>query len=108
MFFIYIIYSSKSDRYYIGLTSDVQKRISEHNDPSRINKYTSKHLPWDLRLYFEVSENRGEAQIIERFIKNQKSRPFLGKLIAEKHNPEYFSGMINNVLKKSSRRKSGG
>ena len=100
MFFIYILYSSKSDKYYIGLTSDVQRRLSEHNDPSRINKYTSKHLPWELRLFFKVSDTRGEAMIVERFIKNQKSRIFLERLIAEKDNPAFSITLINNILKR--------
>jgi putative endonuclease len=101
MYYIYIIYSLKSDKYYIGLTSDVHRRLSEHNDPSRVNKYTSKHLPWELRLYFEVSGIRGEAQMVERFIKNQKSRIFLEKLIEEKQNTEYFISLINNILEKN-------
>ena len=101
MYYIYIIYSLKSDKYYIGLTSNVHRRLSEHNDPSRVNKFTSRHLPWELRLYLEISSSRGEAQMVERFIKNQKSRLFLEKLIEEKENPEYFVSLINKILKKN-------
>ena len=100
MFYIYIIYSTKSDKYYTGMTSDVVRRIEEHNDPSRENKYTVKHLPWELKLFFEVSDIRGEALIVERFLKNQKSRTFLEKLISEKDNPSYFHSLVENVLKK--------
>lgn len=100
MYYVYIIYSSKSDKYYVGLTSDVQRRIEEHNDPLRVNKYTSKYLPWELKLFFEVSEERGKAQIVEKFIKNQKSRVFLEKLISEEGNPQYFISLTNNILEK--------
>jgi putative endonuclease len=100
MFYIYIIYSIKSDKYYIGMTSDVARRIEEHNDPSRENKYSVKHLPWELKLFFEVSETRGEALIVERFLKNQKSRVFLKNLMAEKDNPAYFNSLVKNVLKR--------
>jgi len=72
MFYVYILYSPKSDRYYIGHTSDVNKRLEEHNNPWE-NKYTSKYLPWELRLFFKVSESRGEAMVVERFIKNKKA-----------------------------------
>ena len=82
------------------MTSDVLRRFKEHNDPARINKYTLKHLPWELKLFFEVSEIRGEALIVERFLKNQKSRTFLEKLISEKDNPTYFHSLVENVLKK--------
>jgi putative endonuclease len=99
MFFFYILYSSRSDKYYSGITSDVKRRLEEHNDPSRINKYTSKHIPWEIKLSFKVSDNRGKALMVERFIKNQKSRSFLEKLIIEKNNPDYFVTLIKNILK---------
>jgi putative endonuclease len=100
MFYIYILYSESADRYYVGLTSDVGRRLKEHNYPEVFNKYTSKHIPWELKLFFECSDSRGEGLIVERFIKNQKSRVFLERLIFEKENPEYFTGMIENILKK--------
>jgi hypothetical protein len=56
MFYIYILYSKKSDRYYIGLTSDVNRRLEKHNDPPENTKYTAKHLPWELKIFFECSD----------------------------------------------------
>jgi hypothetical protein len=37
---------------------------------------------------------------VERFLKNQRSRPFLEKLIAEKDNPEYLNSLKENILKR--------
>ena len=99
VYYIYILYSSKSDKYYVGYTSDVQRRLKEHNDLSRINKYTKKHIPWAIRVFFEISENRGDALAVERFIKKQKSRIFLEKLISEKDNREYLNSLISKILK---------
>jgi len=98
MFYIYILYSLKANKYYVGFTSDVNRRLEEHNDTSRVNKYTSKYHPWELVMYFEVSQNRGEALIIERFIKKQKSRVFLEKLISQKENTEYFISLVKDIL----------
>jgi putative endonuclease len=67
MFYVYILYSSKSDRYYIGHTSNVYRRLEEHNNPLKTTKYTSKHLQWRMELFFEISESRGEARLVERF-----------------------------------------
>jgi hypothetical protein len=53
-----------------------------------------------LKLFFGVSDRRGDALIVERFLKNQKSRIFLEKLISEKNNPAYFELLKENVLKK--------
>ncbi len=99
MYYVYILFSSSSDRYYIGHTPDVQKRLEEHNNPTRSDKYTAKHLPWTLILFFKVSSDRGEAMIVERFIKKQKSRVFLEKLILQKDNPDFFVTLIKNILK---------
>jgi len=51
MYYIYIIYSPRSDKYYIGMTSDVARRLEEHNDPCRENKYTLKHICWSKLLF---------------------------------------------------------
>src|SRR5664280_1529752 len=46
VFYVYILYSPKSDRYYVGHTNDIDRRLEEHNHPREAFKYTSKHLPW--------------------------------------------------------------
>jgi putative endonuclease len=100
MFYVYILYSQKSDRYYIGHTTDVYKRLEEHNNPRVTTKYTSKHLPWDLVLFFKISESRGEAILVERFIKKQKSTEFIRRLISEKDNQQFFDGLKMNIIKR--------
>ena len=100
MFYVYILYNAKSDRYYIGHTPDVYKRLEEHNNPQE-NKYTSKYLPWELKLYFKVTESRGDAMLVERFIKKQKSRDFIQKLIHKQGDEEFFGSLIINILKRA-------
>jgi putative endonuclease len=101
MFYIYILYSKSADKYYIGHTPDVFKRLVEHNSPEVKSKFTAKYLPWILLLSFDVSDNRGEAIKVERFIKNQKSRDFIQKLIFEKDNKEYFLSLVSYILLKN-------
>ena len=98
MFYIYILYSKGSDRYYTGLTTDANRRLLEHNNPSIFNKYTAKHIPWELKVFFHCSDSRGDGLIIERFIKKQKNRVFVEKLITHKDNLEYFEDLISNIL----------
>jgi putative endonuclease len=97
MFYIYIIYSESVEKYYIGHTNDPERRLVEHNTTEE-NKFTSKFRPWKMLLLLEVSESRGEAIKLERFIKRQKSRLFLSRLIEEKENSEYFKRLMKNVL----------
>ena len=49
MFYIYIIYSEKADRYYIGHTNDPERRLIEHNTTNEI-KFTTKYRPWRMLL----------------------------------------------------------
>jgi putative endonuclease len=78
MFYIYIIYSITLDKYYIGYTSDLSKRLTEHN--LGISTYTSKAMDWDLK-YSKAFPTREEAMRKEKEIKRKKSRTYLEWLI---------------------------
>ena len=99
MFYVYILFSKSTDRYYIGHTSDVNRRLEEHNHPEELSKYTAKGIPWNLILSFKISHSRGEARKVEKFIKMQKSRSFILKLISEKDNRDFLEELIKNILK---------
>jgi putative endonuclease len=79
MYYIYILYSSVSDKFYVGYSTDPQRRLIEHNTKP-FNTYTSKHRPWMLKACFECSKDEKETMSIERFIKKQKSRKLLEML----------------------------
>ena len=78
MYTVYILYSSKIDRYYIGYSNDLERRISEHN--RRKGKYTDRGIPWKI-VYTESYELKEDASTREAFIKSQKSRIFIEALI---------------------------
>ena len=78
---VYIIYSEKLDRFYTGYTTDLAKRLQEHN--SGISNFTAKASDWKL-MYTETFQTREEAQFRERQIKNKKSRKYITYLIESK------------------------
>ncbi|MBP2284174.1 putative endonuclease [Flavobacterium sp. CG_23.5] len=82
MYFIYIIYSKKLDRYYIGTTDKVEVRLHEHNSRFYSDSYTAKGIPWVLNLSFEC-ESSENAYKLEKFLKRMKSRVFLEKVIID-------------------------
>ena len=87
MHFIYILYSESADKYYVGETEDVVRRFTEHNQSER-KQFTSPYRPWIMKAVF-VCENRFKARKAEDFIKKQKSRKFIQKIIqAESLNGE--------------------
>ena len=77
-FIIYILYSKKYDRYYIGQTSDIEKRFNRHN--LGYVKSTKKYRPWLLKWSFAV-ESRSKSMEIESQIKAWKSKDGIKKLI---------------------------
>ena len=78
--YLYILYSPKHDKYYIGETNDILQRIQTHNSTDR-NTFTAKYRPWEIVALFEI-KNRSIARQCERFIKKQKSKKFIEKIVA--------------------------
>ncbi len=80
MFFVYILFSEKLNRYYVGTTDNVEKRLLEHNSGLYANSFTTKGVPWKLSLSY-CCESSEKAYSLERFIKRMKSKKFIERLI---------------------------
>jgi putative endonuclease len=78
-FSVYIIYSSKFNKYYVVYTEDITLRLTQHNDG--VSAFTSKASDWVLR-YTEGYENRETAHQRELEIKRKKSRKYVESLIS--------------------------
>lgn len=75
---VYIIFSAKLNKYYIGHTENIEKRINDHN--SGISAFTSKASDWEIK-YTEPFSSREDALHREKTIKKKKSRKYLEWLI---------------------------
>jgi putative endonuclease len=80
MYFLYIIYSAKLDRYYTGITHDVELRLQRHNNDYYNNKWTAKGKPWTLFLSIPCAD-KTQAAAIEQHIKKMKSKKYIQNLI---------------------------
>jgi putative endonuclease len=76
--FLYILFSQKLNKYYIGSTPDLERRIAEHNRGK--DKFTKTGVPWVL-VHKEVFEELKEARQRELQIKKMKSRTYIERLI---------------------------
>jgi putative endonuclease len=85
--YIYIIYSLSANKYYVGFSTDPWRRLAQHNE-NELDKYTGKYSNWELRAVFEVEEGPASAQKLEIFIKKQKSRVLIERLIDTEFKPE--------------------
>ncbi len=81
MFFAYILRSLKTDKYYVGNTSDLVRRLHEHNEGKTYSTRTG--IPWEL-VYHEEFTSRRDAVARELEIKSQKSRTFIERLISKR------------------------
>lgn len=67
MYSVYAIRSLKDGRIYVGLSSNINRRISEHNSGYVFS--TKDYRPWKL-IYKEEVENRKKARIREKYLKS--------------------------------------
>ena len=93
MFSVYILYSSSSDKYYVGYTDDVVRRLNEHNFSDH-STYTSKHRPWILKTSVVISSERSVAMRFEKAIKKSKSRIVIEKIISTVTTVEQLSKLV--------------
>jgi len=95
MYFVYIIYSEKLSRFYTGTTDDLDNRVKQHNSVLYKNSFTSKGIPWVLKVHFSF-EDSSHAYFAEKFIKRMKSKVFIQKIIEQ---PELFNDIIWNAVR---------
>ncbi|MFP4556872.1 MAG: GIY-YIG nuclease family protein [Bacteroidales bacterium] len=71
MFFVYVLESLSTGRYYIGQTSDLEIRVKRHN--AGRNKSTKSGIPWKVKCWQEF-KSRSEAVQMEQHLKRLKKR----------------------------------
>ncbi|MGP1432748.1 MAG: GIY-YIG nuclease family protein [Catonella sp.] len=71
MYYIYILLCS-DNTYYTGFTTDVEKRVEEHNE-GKGAKYTRGRTPCKL-VYKEIFEDKSSAMKREWYIKHRLTR----------------------------------
>ena len=81
LFYVYIIENSLSHAWYIGFSTDVARRLDEHNQ--RIgSRFTRKAKgDWSL-IYLEGYFNKSDALGREKFLKSGAGRKYLKKQLA--------------------------
>ncbi|MBM3171688.1 MAG: GIY-YIG nuclease family protein [Bacteroidetes bacterium] len=69
-----------ADKYYVGYSSDPWRRLHQHlnNDGT---KFTGSFKDWKISAIFQASTNITETMKIERFIKRQKSRKLIERML---------------------------
>ena len=80
MFTVYILYSLKDKRTYVGCTKDINKRLEEHNS-GQVSS-TKNRTPLKL-VYFENFEDEHTAFLKEKHYKTSWGRRQLKKILGD-------------------------
>nr|WP_287938192.1 GIY-YIG nuclease family protein [Algoriphagus sp.] len=85
MYYVYILFSSKTNKFYIGSTDNLNSRLNHHN--SGATPSTKSGAPfWEIK-YHEIHPDRSEALKRELEIKKKKSKRYIEWLISF---PKFF------------------
>jgi putative endonuclease len=80
-FYVYILQSEvDNDKLYFGFTSDLKRRIKEHNQ--KLNFSTKPYAPWKL-IYYEACLDETDAERREKYFKTSQGRRLIRRRIKE-------------------------
>ncbi len=74
--FVYVLKSDKDGRLYVGMTSDLNRRLEEHLNGKVFS--TKGYRPWKLVL-FEQCSSRADARNREKYLKSGSGKEWLKK-----------------------------
>ena len=76
MYYVYILESSKTQKFYTGVTDNLKRRIKEHN--SRNSDFTSWSGPYKL-VWYCVFSSKEKAYKFENYLKSSSGFAFRNK-----------------------------
>lgn len=80
MYYVYILYSVKLGKKYIGSTSNLRVRYKELN--SGKSRFTTRGMPWKL-IYYEGFLDKINALKEEKFLKTGRGRKRIKYILGE-------------------------
>lgn len=80
MFYVYILKSKNHKKSYVGFTSNINKRLSEHNEGK--NTFTRRYKPWII-IYLEKYMDKTKAIEREKYLKSRSGRREMKKIFLQ-------------------------
>lgn len=65
-FCVYILYSEANDRFYVGHTNSIDRRIDEHNTGK--NRPTAPYVPWKVIGVFEKPDKSSAVALEFKYL----------------------------------------
>ena len=77
MYVVYILRSiNNPERLYIGLTTDLEKRLKSHNTDT--STYSKRYSPWELEVSINLKDKK-VAEELEKYLKTGSGFAFMKK-----------------------------
>lgn len=80
MFYTYILQSNKNSQLYVGYTSDLKRKIREHNQG--LNFSTKKYMPWEI-IYYEACIEESDAKRREKYLKTTQGNRLIKRRLKD-------------------------
>ena len=86
MAYVYIIHSANNGRYYIGSTTDIERRFKQHQQGKH---HSSKRFPNPQLVFKQQCDSIEIARRVERRLKSFKRKDYIEKIVKD--------GVIRNI-----------
>ena len=87
-YYTYVIQSIKDGNFYTGFTSDLRKRLQEHNKGNNIS--TKWRVPFML-IYYEACLDIEDAKRREKYLKSGIGKKYIKMRLKKYFTPEFAS-----------------
>ena len=78
-YYLYILKSQATDKYYTGISQNPHRRLEYHNTLEK--GFTSRYRPWKIMFVKEYS-SKEKAMLIEKKIKSWKNKKMIEKILS--------------------------
>ncbi len=79
-YYVYVLQSVRKSFIYVGYTTDLKRRLKEHNDKEVLS--TKHHAPFDL-THYEAYKNQKDAKRRGEYLKTTKGKTTLRTMLKE-------------------------
>lgn len=80
MFYVYILQSEAKHRLYIGKTTNLKRRLEEHNTGQNVS--TKAYRPWTL-IFYEAYPKKTDADRRERYLKTTQGHQAINRMLKD-------------------------
>jgi len=89
--YLYILHSDSLNKYYVGETHNIDKRLQMHMEHAYKNAFSNSADDWKIVLLYKCN-SRCDALFLEKFIKRMKSKVFILKIVK---NPDILADILS-------------